>query len=228
MRAHFLTSLWSRASNAASSAIAFTQRARKVRSARWAQASSRVDSFTARFLPEASHPQTPAAQARACALRGGQGGVSLEGHQVLYSHAFICTHCRLVRRLVQPLHFFIHPTEAPVNQIAMPLMQRINGPDVVPTAMLTRAKTYREAVRCCWALRRVKWTPATLSAHYEFTRQHVSDWLNPDDKVTRRSLPGECVARFEDACGNSFLSQWFAMRANLTVLEEMQAVRAAA
>lgn len=115
-----------------------------------------------------------------------------------------------------------------MGQIEMPLLQRINGPDIVPSSMLTRAKTYREAVRCCWSLRRVKWTPGTLSAHYEFTRQHVSDWLNPDDRPTRRSLPGECVQRFESAMGNTFISQWFAMRAQLTVLEEMQATRAAA
>jgi hypothetical protein len=115
-----------------------------------------------------------------------------------------------------------------MEQIAMPLLQRITGPAVVPTHLLTRAKTYREAVRMCWALRRVKWTPATLSAHYEFTRQHVGDWLNSDDLPHRRSLPGECVQRFEEGMGNTFISQWFAMRASLTVLEEMQAARAAA
>lgn len=114
-----------------------------------------------------------------------------------------------------------------MEQIAMPLMQRIAGPAIVPAHLLARAKTYRQAVRMCWALRRVKWTPATLSAHYEFTRQHVGDWINPDDKPHRRSLPGECLERFEEAMGNSFVSQWHAMRALLTVAEEAIACRQA-
>lgn len=105
----------------------------------------------------------------------------------------------------------------------MPLLQRIEGPAVVPPALLIHAKTYRQAVRLCWGLRRVKWTPATLAAHYQFTRQHVGDWLNPDDRATRRSLPAERIADFEEACGNVLLTQWLAARQRLTVLEQLQA-----
>lgn len=115
-----------------------------------------------------------------------------------------------------------------MEQISMPLLQRLTGPAVVPTSLLTRAKTYREAVRLCWSLRRVKWTRAALSAHYEFTAQHVGDWINPDDKPSRRSLPAERIADFEEACGNTLLTQWLAARQGLTILEEMQAARAAA
>lgn len=115
-----------------------------------------------------------------------------------------------------------------MGQIEMPLLQRLEGPAVVPTEVLKKAKTFREAVRMCWALRRVKWTPGTLSAHYEFTRQHVGDWINPDDKPTRRSLPAERIRDFEEACGNTFLTQWLAARQGLTILEELQAERAAA
>ena len=115
-----------------------------------------------------------------------------------------------------------------MGQKEMPLLQRIEGPAVVPASMLTLATTYRQAVRACWALRRVKWTPGTLSAHYEFTRQHISDWLNPDDRPMRRSLPAEHIAAFEDACGNTLITQWLAARQHLTVLEELQAGRAAA
>lgn len=110
-------------------------------------------------------------------------------------------------------------------QIEMPLLQRMEGPAVVPPALVTKAKTFREAVRLCWGLRRVKWTPAGLSAHYGFTRQHISDWLNPDDRPTRRSPPAEHIAAFEDACGNTLITQWLAARQHLTVLEEMQAAR---
>ncbi len=114
-----------------------------------------------------------------------------------------------------------------MNQIEMPLLQRIEGPAVVPPTLLSRAKTFREAVRLCWGLRRVKWTPAALATHYGFTRQHISDWLNPDDKPTRRSLPAERIAEFEEACGNVLLTQWLAARQRLTVLEELQAARLA-
>jgi hypothetical protein len=119
-----------------------------------------------------------------------------------------------------------------MGQIEMPLLQRMEGPAVVPAQLLVAAKTFRQAVRLCWALRRVKWTPGTLSVHYGFTRQHVGDWINPDDKPHRRSLPGECLERFEEAMGHTFISQWHAMRAQLTVAEEAiadrQAERAAA
>ena len=52
------------------------------------------------------------------------------------------------------------------TQIEMPLLQRIEGPAVVPPALVAKASTFRQAVRLCWGLRRVKWTPAALSAHY--------------------------------------------------------------
>jgi hypothetical protein len=115
-----------------------------------------------------------------------------------------------------------------MGQIEMPLLQRLEGPAVVPPKLVALAKTYREAVRLCWGLRRVKWTPGTLSAHYGFTRQHIGDWINPDDKPTRRSLPADRIADFEEACGNVLLTQWLAARQNLTVLEQLQAERNAA
>lgn len=115
-----------------------------------------------------------------------------------------------------------------MSQIEMPLLQRLEGPAVVPPALVAKATTFRQAVRLCWGLRRVKWTPTGLSAHYGFTRQQISDWLNPDDKPTRRSLPADRIADFEEACGNVLLTQWLAARQRLTVLEEVQAARLAA
>lgn len=115
-----------------------------------------------------------------------------------------------------------------MEQLTMPLLQRLEGPAVVPPSALSRARTYREAVRLCWQLRRIKWTPAALAMAYSFTRQHISDWLNPDDKPTRRSLPAEHITGFEDAMGNTFITQWLTARQRLTVLEEVQAGRLAA
>ena len=114
-------------------------------------------------------------------------------------------------------------------QTHLPLLGRIDAPSVVPPSILKTIKTYRAAVRLCWALRRAKGLkPTDLGREFGFTRQHVSDYLNVDDKPTRRDLPAERIADFEDVCGNSAISQWLAQRAKFTVLEELQAERAAA
>jgi transcriptional regulator with XRE-family HTH domain len=80
-----------------------------------------------------------------------------------------------------------------------------------------------------WQLRRIKYmTHAQLAAEAGLTRQHVSDYLNHDDKPTRRSLPAEAASRWNCAVGNTLTSQWLAWQDRLTVLEEMQATRAVA
>ena len=42
-----------------------------------------------------------------------------------------------------------------------------------------------------------------LGRDHGFTRQHVSDYLNVDDKLQRRSPPAHRIVDFEDLCGNS-------------------------
>lgn len=116
-----------------------------------------------------------------------------------------------------------------MRQTEIPLLARIEGPSVVPTRLIDSCSSYREAVRLCWALRRVKGAkPADMAQHTGMVRQHVSDYLNPDDKPGRRDLPGDFVEACEDFCGNTAISQWHAARSKLTVLEEMQAERQAA
>lgn len=116
-----------------------------------------------------------------------------------------------------------------MEQKQLPLMGRINGPSVAPTSVVAQAKTFREAVRLAWAHRRVHYaTFRQLAAETGMTVQHVSDYMHPDDKPTRRSLPAERIAVFEAFVGNTIASQWLAARSQLTVLEEMQAERAAA
>lgn len=116
-----------------------------------------------------------------------------------------------------------------MGQREMPLLQRLEGPAVVPTSMLGIASSYRQAVRACWQLRRAKGLNASdLAREFGFNRQHASDYLNADDVHTRRSLPPEQIALFEEVCGNTFITQWLAARQRLTVLEELQAERAAA
>jgi hypothetical protein len=120
--------------------------------------------------------------------------------------------------------------EAPVKQTELsPLLGRIDGPSVVPTCTVQCARSYRDAVRLCWTLRRAKGLRVSdIGREHGFTRQHVSDYLNADDQATRRSLPAARIAEFEDLCGNTVITQWLAAQAKLTVLEELQASRRAA
>lgn len=115
------------------------------------------------------------------------------------------------------------------TQLELPLMARVDGgPDVVPAALVRRACSYREAVRYCWQLRRLKsLTASDMAREFGFNRQHFSDYICADDRATRRNLPPDGIPRFEQACGNSFITQWIAGR-RFTLLEEMQAERLAA
>ena len=116
-----------------------------------------------------------------------------------------------------------------MRQTHLALMGRIDAPDTVPRSLLESAKSYRQVVRLCWTLRRAKGlTPSDLARDFGFTRQHVGDYLNIDDKPTRRDLPAERIKDFEDVCGNSAITQWLAARQRFTLLEEIQADRAAA
>ncbi len=114
-------------------------------------------------------------------------------------------------------------------QRELPLLCRLDGPSVVPPTFVRTARTYRQAVRLCKALSpRRRITLRQLAEEAGLPPQHVSDYLNPDDVPTRRDLPGDAVAAFERALGNTAVSQWHAMQAQLTVLEEVQAERSAA
>ena len=113
-------------------------------------------------------------------------------------------------------------------QMEFPLFQRMEGPSVVPYELLRTAKTYRQAVRLCWGLRRIKKvTFRQLAAECGLIYQHVGDYFNADDKPGRRDLPGERVRVVEEFLGNTAISQWHARNVGLTVLEEMQAGRRA-
>lgn len=113
-------------------------------------------------------------------------------------------------------------------QREFPLMGRLDGPSVAPPQFVQMCRTYRDAVRMCWGLRRIKkMSKAQLASEAELYPQHVSDYLALDDKPRRRSLPGGDVRAFEAACGNTLITQWHAAQARLTVLEQLQTQRAA-
>lgn len=171
-------------------------------------------------------PSHAAAQAGASAERGGAGRAGQKGSLSLIHGASTLAPCGPVHQLVQGSYFFM---EAPMEQAHFSLLGRIDAPSIVPPSALRVARSCRDAVRLCWALRRAKGLKVSdLGREHGFTRQHVSDYLNDDDKATRRSLPPSRIGDFEDLCGNCAITQWLAGRARLTVLEEIQAERLAA
>ncbi len=107
----------------------------------------------------------------------------------------------------------------------------MEGPHVVPPELMRLIKTYRQAVRLCLHLarqRRPGLKITDIAAACGLTRQHVTDYFHEDDNPYRRNLPPDSVRDVEDYLGNSAISQWHARGARLTVLEELQAGRAAA
>ena len=116
-----------------------------------------------------------------------------------------------------------------MDQREFPLLGRLDAPSAVPNQWVRYCKTYRQAVRTAWMLRRVsRMTKQQLASEAELTPQHVSDYLAEDDKPQRRDLPADSVARFEAVVGNTLVSQWLASQSKLTVLEEIQATKVAA
>ena len=113
------------------------------------------------------------------------------------------------------------------DQLELPLLCRLDAPSVVPDANVKACQSFRDAVRLCWSLRRSKsMTKRSLAEHAGLYASHVTDHLSDDD--AKRDLPAKHIKACEYVCGNSAISQWIAMNAKLTVLEEIQAGRLAA
>lgn len=131
---------------------------------------------------------------------------------------------QLVIQRVIRLDFYM---EAPMQQAELPLLCRLDAPSVVPASRIAQCKTYRDAVRLCWDLRRVRnMTRAQLAERAGLYAPHVTCYLN--DSKRARDLPGSAVRGFEWALGNTAISQWHGLNAKLTCLEEMQAMKAVA
>lgn len=106
------------------------------------------------------------------------------------------------------------------------LLCRHDAPSVAPADAIRQCKTYHEAVQLCWQLRKVRnMTKRMLAEHTGLNPSHVSQYLSDSDAKRMRELPGWGVSAFELACQNTAISQWHAMRAQLTVAEEVPALR---
>lgn len=114
-----------------------------------------------------------------------------------------------------------------MRQLELPLLARVVGPAVVPTALVDMCQTYREAVAMCWIKRHDKtMTQRSLAEKAGLYPSQVSDYLSDDE--SRREMPAKHIPAFEQVCGNTAISQWLAARARLTVIEEISANKAAA
>ncbi len=106
-----------------------------------------------------------------------------------------------------------------MTQIPLRLLCRLDAPSVVPSEAIAQLATYREAVRFCWAHRRVtNMTKARLAEEAGLYAPHVTCYLADDCR--KRDLPGSGIKAFEYVCGNTAVSQWLALQAQLTVSEE--------
>lgn len=115
-----------------------------------------------------------------------------------------------------------------MEQMNIPgLLGRLDAPSVVHPSLIAQCTTYRDAVKLCWQLRRVKkMTKRVLAMEAGLYAPHVTCYI--EDGKTKRDLPGSAVKLFESVCGNTAISQWHAANSKLTTLEEMTLIRTAA
>lgn len=114
-----------------------------------------------------------------------------------------------------------------MEQLELRLLCRLDAPSVVPPAVVAQGQSFRDAVKLCWSLRRVRnMTQARLAEEVGLYAPHVTRYLH--DGKTQRDLPAWAIRGFECVCGNTAITQWLNQGAKLTILEEIQAERIAA
>lgn len=107
------------------------------------------------------------------------------------------------------------------------LLCRLDAPSIVDPALIAKCKTYRDAVKLCWEMRRVRnLTKARLAEEAGLYAPHVTCYLV--DGKRQRDLPASGIRGVEWTLGNTAISQWINLQAKLTPLEEMQFIKQAA
>lgn len=103
----------------------------------------------------------------------------------------------------------------------LPMLAAVQEPQFVDKQLIKQCQTYRDAVRLCWALRRVKgMTQRTVAELADIHTPHISDYLAERAK-TVRNLPADKIEAFESVCGNRAITQWLVRRAGLHLAEEL-------
>lgn len=96
---------------------------------------------------------------------------------------------------------------------------------VLPPEVVMRIRSYRQACRLAWKLRRPRITQRTLAELAGLYPSHVSDYFSVHEG--RRDLPARHVGAVCAVLGNTVIAQWLAQACQVTLLEEMQAASAA-
>ena len=157
-------------------------------------------------------------------LSGKAGRAYQKGVIFGIRHALSFVPLQLVTQQVIPFYFSM---KALMEQLPLRLLCRLDAPSVVPPKSIATCTSYRQAVKLCWELRKVRYmTQAQLASEAGLYAPHVSGYLK-DGKV-KRDLPGNAVRAFEWVCGNTAITQWHNAQAKLTCLEELQILRSAA
>ena len=98
----------------------------------------------------------------------------------------------------------------------------MNGPQAVPTEIVKQCKTMKDALRLEWQMRRIKgMTQSYCASVCGFHAPHLSLWLS--DKEGAPDMPAKHLTAFHGVTGWTLTTQWLAMQAELTVMEEVQA-----
>lgn len=182
---------------------------------------SDMSTLRVRRLCGASGPKAPtegASEVGGSGIRAYPRGVFLSLSASLRS-SFVPVHS--VIQLVIPLNL---SKEAPLDQMHLPLLCRLDAPSVVSPNLIDACKSYRDAVKLCWELRRIRnMTQQRLAEEAGLYAPHVTCYLR--DSNRQRDLPGAAVRAFQWACGNTAISQWLNRGVRLAVVEEMSFLR---
>jgi hypothetical protein len=130
--------------------------------------------------------------------------------------------------VIQPVtRLFLTKNGKEMNDLAL-MGGVVKSPDFLPDEVVASCTTYRQIVRTSWAHRRIKgMTQRTLAERVGCYPSHVSDYLQADDKATRRDLPAERLNAWAATVGNWGVQQWLNRQSNLTIMEEVIYRRAA-
>ena len=82
----------------------------------------------------------------------------------------------------------------------------------VDEAQIKTCKTFKDALRLCMKLSRVKRTQADLASQAGVNACQFSKILHSDFH-----LPGDAIATIEKLCGNTAMTQWLAMQHGATL-----------
>lgn len=102
----------------------------------------------------------------------------------------------------------------------LPLLAEIQPPTLLSSGQIGECKAYRDAVRLCWLQRRrQRLTKSQLAEETGCYAPHVTDYIH--ESKTRRELPAQHIAAFEESCGNRVITQWLVAQSGLHIAEEM-------